>query len=324
VIGFKLQDLSWYQYLFSQFRIVWTYIRLYVLPVGLSADYDVPVSRTLIDHGALFGLLALIAAVAAAWVFRRKYPLAAYGFLVFLILLAPTSSVVPIRDLIAERRLYLPFIGLLLITLEFLRRLRWDALRYGVLAAALFVVLGAAAWARSGVWGDTVKLWQDTVAKSPRKYRPRFQLAFAHYQNGRCGDASREFEAASTVMPKPEADLYVDWGLALECAGRVDEAVAKLRRAAEIEHSAPVLVNLAMVLGKHGRDEEALQVLADAERVSPAYSMVFVYRGNVFQQRGDLASAVEQYQRAVTVDPANEVARESLAQARLRQGGVRR
>jgi tetratricopeptide (TPR) repeat protein len=232
--------------------------------------------------------------------------------------------VVPIRDLIAERRLYLPFIGLLLITVEFLRRLRWDSVRYGVLAGFLLVVLGAAAWARNQVWGDSVALWQDTVAQSPRKYRPRFQLAFAHYQNGRCSDAAREFEAASKVMPKPEAELYVDWGLALECAGRVDEAVAKLRRAAELERSGTVYSNLAMVLGKHGRYDEALQVLDTAQRERPRFAMIYVYRGHIFQERGELPAAIEQYERAVALDPRNEVAQQSLAQARQRLGTMRR
>ena len=324
VIGFKLQDLSWYEYLFSQFRAIWTYVRLYVLPVGLNADYDVPVSRTIVDHGAIVGLAALIGAVVAAWVFRNKYPLAAYGFLVFLILLAPTSSVVPIRDLVAERRLYLPFIGLLLVTIEFLRRLRWDTVRYGALAGGLLIVLGGAAWARSRVWSDTVALWQDTVEGSPRKYRPRFQLAFAHYQNGRCSDAAREFEAAATVMAKPEPELYVDWGLALECAGRVDDAIAKLRRAAELERSATVYVNLAMVLGKHHRHEEALQVLDQAEKATPGFSMIYVYRGHILQERGDLPGAIAQYEHAARVDPSNETARQSLAQARQRLGTMRR
>ncbi|HET8548879.1 MAG TPA: hypothetical protein VFL57_12775, partial [Bryobacteraceae bacterium] len=83
VIGFRLQDLSWHQYLFSQFRVVWMYLRLYVLPVGLNVDYDVPVARTILDHGAVFGLAGLMGALACAWVLRRQYPLAAYGFLVF-------------------------------------------------------------------------------------------------------------------------------------------------------------------------------------------------------------------------------------------------
>ena len=56
------------------------------------------------------------------WIYRRRFPLASYGWFAFLILLAPTSSFVPIRDPMAERRLYLPFIGLLFITVEFLRR----------------------------------------------------------------------------------------------------------------------------------------------------------------------------------------------------------
>ena len=64
------------------------------------------------------------AALAAASIFHRRYPLACFGFLVFVILLAPTSSIIPIKDPIAERRVYLPMIGLLLILLEGIGRLR--------------------------------------------------------------------------------------------------------------------------------------------------------------------------------------------------------
>ena len=68
---------------------------------------------------ARFIVLALIAAVVY---YRRRYPLACFGLLVFVILLAPTSTVIPIKDPIAERRVYLPMIGLLLFLLEPIRR----------------------------------------------------------------------------------------------------------------------------------------------------------------------------------------------------------
>jgi Tfp pilus assembly protein PilF len=83
-------------------------------------------------------------------------------------------------------------------------------------------------------------------------------------------------------------------------------------------------VNLGMVLGKHGRDDEAFNVLDEAERITPSYSMIYVYRGHIFQERGNLAAAIDQYERAVKFDPANEVARDSLAQARQRQSAPSR
>ena len=102
-------------------------MRLFVVPIGQNLDPQVDISRTILDHGAIIGLAALLAVSVLAWIYRRRFPLASYGWFVFLILLAPTSSFVPIRDPMAERRLYLPFIGLLFITVEFLRR--WKTTR---------------------------------------------------------------------------------------------------------------------------------------------------------------------------------------------------
>ena len=67
---------------------------------------------------------ALLALAAVAWRYRRSFPLAGYGYFVFLVLLSPTSSILPIKDPIADRRMYLPMLGLILIAIDLLRRLK--------------------------------------------------------------------------------------------------------------------------------------------------------------------------------------------------------
>src|SRR4029077_5084620 len=138
---------------------------------------------------------------------------ASYGWFVFLILIAPTSSFVPIRDPFAERRLYLPFIGLLFITVAFVRR--WKTSR-NTLIVVLGVVLmaeAAASYQRNQLWASPIDMWTDTVAKSPNKLRPRFQHAMAQYQAGHYPEAIEHFEKAAQLEP-PKFDLLVDWALA--------------------------------------------------------------------------------------------------------------
>jgi hypothetical protein len=77
-------------------------------------EFMVPISSGPFDHGAILGLVALIGFVTAAWILRRRYPLASFGIFAFLLLLAPTSSFIPAQDAFAEHRLYLPFLGLIL------------------------------------------------------------------------------------------------------------------------------------------------------------------------------------------------------------------
>ena len=119
--------------------MVWDYLRLFLIPVGQNLDPVVAISRNIVAHGAIFALAGLLIATVLAWIYRRRFPLASYGWFVWIILLAPTSSFVPIRDPMAERRMYLPFIGLLFITVEFLRR--WKVSRNALIAALAAVLV---------------------------------------------------------------------------------------------------------------------------------------------------------------------------------------
>jgi protein O-mannosyl-transferase len=312
--GFGMKDLTWYQYFFTECRVIWDYLRMYLLPFGQNLDYDFPYSRGVLDHGAIFGLAGLIAISVLAWIYRRRVPLASYGWFTYLILLAPTSSFVPIRDPIAERRLYLPFIGLLFITVEFLRR--WKTGKATLIGVLSLVVLAEAAlsYQRNQLWGSAVAIWKDSVSKSPNKLRPRFQLAFAYYQAAHCEDAVAEFTKAAQLEP-PRFDLLLDWALAYDCAGRPADAIDKLKQAASINGNAHVYSQIGMEYGKQGKYPEALESLATAERLNPKFEVTYVYRGNVYELQGDKARAAQEYRRALAIDDLqyNQAARDGLA-----------
>jgi Flp pilus assembly protein TadD len=308
--GFHLRDLSPAQYFFTQCRVLWIYVRLFFVPIGQNVDADIPVSAGLFDQGAVFGLLALLGLVAAAWVVRKRWPLASFGVLVFLLLIAPTSSVIPIRDVLAERRVYLPFIGFILIVLEPLRRLRYRQ-AVGIGAAAL-LALTVLTYQRSEVWSSPLTLWQDSVDKSPRKVRPRFQLAFEKYRLQNCSAAAADFQAAASLAP-PDYLLLVDWANALDCAGREEEAIQAFARAIHLdEQRAEAFVGLSAIYGKQHKTTEALNALERAERVDPGITQIYINRGGVFEILGNIPAAIKEYQHALAIDPANRSAREAL------------
>jgi len=309
--GFRIKDLTWYQYFFTQCRAIWDYLRLFLLPFGQNLDYDFPVSHTVFEHGAIIGLIGLLAVSVAAWIYRRNFKLASYGWFTFLILLAPTSSFIPIRDPLAERRLYLPFIGLLFIAVDFLRR--WKTSRT-MLLTVLGVVLAAEAvltYQRNELWSNPIAIWKDTADKSPHRVRPRFQLAFAYYQAQHCEEAVAEFSKAAEIAP-PGFDLLVDWALAYDCVGKSDDALAKLTQAASMHGNAHVYSQIGMEYAKQARYAEALDALATAQRLDPKFAMTYVYRGGVYEVQHNVAAAVQEYRQALTVDPYNQPARDGL------------
>lgn len=308
--GFHMADLSPASYFFTQCRVIWIYIRMFFLPFGQNVDPDIPISTGVMDHGAIFGLMALLGLAAAAWIYRKRWPLASFGVFVFLLLIAPTASVIPIRDVLAERRVYLPFLGLIFIALELLRRLPFSQ-AVGTCAAAILACT-VLSYQRSEVWSSPLALWQDSAAKSPAKMRPRFQLAFAQFQSGDCAAAAANFEVASH-LDAPDYRLLVDWANALDCINKEDDAARAFNAAiAQNPTLAEAHVGLSMVYGKQKKFDEALQELSLAQEIDGNIPQIYLNRGAVYESLGNRASAMKEYQRAVTLDPSNHQAREAL------------
>ncbi len=169
--AFDLGQITPLSYLLTQGRAVWLYARLLFLPLGLNFDRDFPLSAGL-DAVTLAAWISL-AAIAFLAVRRARLHPHWYWLLGALFLLAPTSSVAPLADLVAERRLYLPLISASLGLGLMLARLP----RFVGFTAVLLLV-GLSSY-RSWDWQTEESLWRATEAASPNKVRPKLQLARA-------------------------------------------------------------------------------------------------------------------------------------------------
>jgi tetratricopeptide (TPR) repeat protein len=312
--GFGMKDPTWYEYFFTQWRALFVYPFQFLLPVNLTADWNFPFSRNIFDHGAIFGLIGLLALAGAAWYFRKRYPLACYGFFVYLLLMGPTSSIVPIKDAVAERRLYFSVIGLLLIVVDLLGRLKVD--RKQLLAGCSVVVLLCAVgtYLRAEVWGDPVALWSDTVAKSPSNRRAHFQLAYAHWTAQHPDAAVAEFQRTAALGPVTW-DLLLDWGLALDSLHQPDQALEKLKQSAALEANSGAYLNMAKIYAERGQAAEGLQALDTAQKLDPGNINVFNFRGKIYLMTNRVCEAIAQYQLALAIDPKFADARQDLARA---------
>jgi tetratricopeptide (TPR) repeat protein len=219
---------------------------------------------------------------------------------------------VPIRDAMAERRVYLPFIGLLFIVLEFVRR--WRAARNTLIAtlALVLVVESVLTYQRNQLWASAVDIWKDTVSKSPRALRPRFQLAYVEFQAGHCADAAADYQVASQ-LGHPSMDLYLDWALAYDCAGNSEQALDKFQKVAQQRPNAHIYSQIGMEYGKTGKYAEALDALATAQKMDPRFAMTYFYLGNIHSLQGNRAQAMDDYRHVLALDPGNQPAQEALA-----------
>jgi hypothetical protein len=312
--GFSFKEFTWYQYAFTQARAILTYIRLAVIPLGQSVDHDFPVSRTVTDYGAIFCGVLLAALVVTAIVYRARYPLACFGFLLFLILLAPTSSVIPIADPLVERRMYLPMVGLILIACQFASRLQWSAGLVSLVVVMLMTFAGLC-YERNRLWGKPEQVWASAAQESTSKGRPYLGLAESLIAGNHCADAIPYLERGEQLMPRDFA-IQLAWGKILECQGEHENALKRLERASEILPNSLVYQLIGLLDSEMGRTEEAGAALRKAEQLGPGNSAAHSALGLWYESVGNIAEAEREYRAALDIYVYSTEARAGLARIR--------
>jgi protein O-mannosyl-transferase len=320
--GFSLRTVTWYQYFFTEARAIFTYIRLAAVPWGLSVDHDFPVSHTILEHGAIFWILLLAATVTLAWRLRHIYPLACFGLFFFLVSLAPTSSVIPIADALADRRMYLPLLGLILIGFEVSRHVKLPPRIGWGLGAGLVLLLSVVCYDRNVEWGHPEQLFAAAAAQSTHNLRPYVNLTEVLVHEHSCEPAVPYLERADQLFPN-DFDVQVAWGWALECMGRRDEAMHRLQAAAQLNPRSSLIYEwIGLLYGEMRMPVEAGEALHRAVQLDPVSVTAHEALALWYQAMGDLAAAEQEHARSVAIDPLDERARAALAQVRaLRVGG---
>ncbi|GAB4483098.1 MAG: tetratricopeptide repeat protein [Thermodesulfovibrionales bacterium] len=198
--GFGVDVITPGEYLMTQFKVHGTYVRLLLLPMNQNLDYDYPVTKTMTDVPTLAAFLGYAGLWGAGFYFRARGPALSFSVLLFMVGLAPTSSFMPIADVIFEHRLYLPSIGFVLAVPLLLYPVVRPVLRSGnalfvlvVSVAALFAVL---THARNETWKGHLSLFEDVVKKSPAKARGHTDLGTSYYHLGRYEEAVAQYEQA--------------------------------------------------------------------------------------------------------------------------------
>ena len=187
--------------LLTESRIVWRYLALLIVPRGQSIVHDAPWAGSAFDPVSVVLFAGLAAAVALAIRSRHTHPLVAFGAVWFIGVLAPTSTMIPVRDPMAEHRLYLASAGLLLAAAS----VSWRAIALRralrvALAGALFV-LAVASYRRLDLWSRPVELWEEAVRRAPGAWQAHWGYAEILREVGRCDRAGPEYDAVLRLYP---------------------------------------------------------------------------------------------------------------------------
>ena len=241
--GFTNSIITPLEYAATQPSAILRYLRLSFWPDALCLDYGwQPEQRGLVIATSTLAVFALVA--ASIWGSRRS-SLIGYPAASFFVVLAPTSSVIPIADLVFEHRMYLPLAavlsvvvtgGFLLVACAADRLPCLRATKRSIIAASVLVavtLLGGRTMLRNDEYASDVALWSSAVEVSPRSPRAQYNLGTALMKRQRFAEATVHLKEAVKTRAGYTDALY-NLGNAQLAQGQLADAVMSYRQALSV------------------------------------------------------------------------------------------
>jgi tetratricopeptide (TPR) repeat protein len=298
------------------------YLKLTIFPVSLSADYEIAPIGSLSSTSFIVSLVTFI--ILLSVVFSTREREAAFGILFFTITLIPVYNVIPIYNPFAERYLYLPTIGLLILSgpihrtcLTSKHKVRYIYIMSLLITLSLYSVL---TMKRNTIWRDNYTLWSYTAKKMPQNSRSHNILGTIYADQGRIYEAIEEVKSA--LMLRPDyADAHYNLGTIYAGMGRFDEAIQEYQEALRLNtRYAAAHFGIGIIYEKMGRIDGAMQEYRNALRISPNYSIAYHRLGNIYYQQGRFDEAKTNYLNALQINPNNPDFHNSLANTYYKLG----
>jgi tetratricopeptide (TPR) repeat protein len=305
-------DTAHPDYMYTQFTVTISNLRLILLPMGQHVDHYTPAFHSFFDPAvfiSFFFLMSFLGLGVLLYYYSRisdrALLIVSSGIFWYFLTFAVESSFLPINEMMVEYRIYLPSIGMLVsaVVLYFhqLRDNKWAE----IAILLVILVLAGVAHSRNSVWQDEIRLWEDSVSKSPMKPRAHYNLGKAYERKGLIDNAIEHFNTTLSLYPG-HIDAQISLGNAFLSKDQPDKAMRHFMKALMLNPKhAGARNNLGNVFQARGQMEEAIVQYKRAAELDPSLVNANFNMGVHYFAQGMLDDAIIHLERVVNVDPGN-------------------
>jgi protein O-mannosyl-transferase len=304
-----VKHISRLEYFSTQTLVMWHYIKLFFIPVGLHLDYDLVLQKSFFSFSVLLALLGHLAILFTTLIFAKQKPILIFAVFFYYIAHSVESGVIPIFDLAFEHRTYLPNLGLSILTASvFVMLLEKTVLGksgsvqkavklYPAIIIGIFVLLAVLTIQRNNQWENPIEFYQNETKLSPNKERVWAELGKVYVKEKRFNEALQAFGKALNLGKEGDTinalpTTFLNTYLTLLYSGQTQKAIY-------FESKIPV-----NKLSGHDR------------------SVFYFMQANRLAQAKDFDKAINSYQQATALNPRNFDAKSHLAALYIETGKV--
>lgn len=298
--------ISMKEYFLTQFGVILTYLRLFVLPINQNLDYDYRLSTSFFQLKTLFSFSILLGIFAAGVLLFKRYRLIAFAIFWFFLTMSVESSILPIsQNVIFEHRTYLSSWGFFLaLTSAFFY---FTKEKYFKIAVVILLIIAAVntvlTYQRNKVWRNDYTLWGDCAKKSPNKARPNNNFCHALLMQGKSEEAINYCNRAINLYPGL-TEAYNNRGLAYDKLKQHDQAIENYNQAIQLNSRyANAYNNRGMAYHSLGKYQQAIDDYNQALNLQPDDAFIYSNRAAAYAILGQYEKAIEDFDRAIKLQP---------------------
>lgn len=280
--GFSFQRITPLEYALTQPGVILHYLKLSFWPHPLVLDYLWPVVRDL--DSIVFPLIPVVLLLGLTAVALYRWPTAGFLGVWFFAILAPTSSIMPVADLAAEQRMYLPLAAVVILAvisvyalwISFCRNALFQKVCRPFLVFAgvgiIVSLLGVLTIQRNKDYRSAERIWLDTIQKRPKNFRAYTNYGKLLQDRGLIQEAVASYQQALAIKPDYKyARNYLGYALAKQ--GKWDDAIEQHLKAIEVDPNfAEAYNDLALAYFQKADYEKAVFYLGVALQIKPDFS----------------------------------------------------
>lgn len=290
--------------IFTMLRGFAYYIKLLLFPINLCGDYgSYPISYIL-DAKVAASAILLISILAVGLLLIRKRPLIAFGALFFYIMLLPVSNIVPTVNIIAERFLYMPSFGLILIVTVIIRDSKnISKSTWCLFLTAIIILFSIITFKRNFVWRGQHVFWSDVVKKMPGNSGAHYQLAL------NISDPQKRIEELKLALSLKPADKWAvliisELASAYAETGNNDSAIGYYNYLLKYKPGDKVaLNNLGIAYYEKGDYQKAKEIFEGLLRHGDQGPKLLVNLGAVYDELKEYQKATSILNQAISIAP---------------------
>jgi len=312
--------------IFTFLPILWEYLKLLVVPVGLHMERGAVVYTSLFQWPVWAVFLAIIGILASIIRFYRleiKQPNSNFriwllGASWFFIALGPVSGITPINALMYEHWLYLPMVGFWLIISFYLvklldsLKLRQKTIGYWPLAVGLFIYLSFFVYQsiqRNILWGNPEEFYKNILMYEPNNPRINNNLGNL-YLNQKNKELSEFYYRKAIEAGDAFAQPYYNLGAVLYARGDIPGAIQLYEKAIEINPGFFYpYQDLAVIYARQGNFLKASDNIEKLKLIIPNNPRVYYNSALVHLALNNKKKALEDIQKGLELarlDPETE------------------